>query len=352
MSVPTPFRQWLIAAIVFIASFDLAFVSQKLAGAYESEFGGHPDEAAHYVTGLFVREAMITLPRVISERSLAPLDVFKKDAPDGFYAHYPKVALGVWPPFFYVVQSAWTLPFGVSRSSVLLLMCALAAILAVLLYRPLAEEFGIVGGIVGVVFLFSLPLWREYNAMIMAESLSAVTMFTAALAWGRFLDTGKMRSAIWFGILASVAILTKGTGLALAIAAPLALVLSGKWQLLLRRATWVAAGIVALIAGPWTWYFRDEGRLKGGWLQPDPSWSFTREALSYYGAKLSIAVGMVLLVFVVAGLAAKLLRRGQWNGRWMSLISLVIAVFILQVALPVGLVVRGGEEGLLDWGLA
>src|SRR5687767_8633035 len=86
---------WLI---VWFVAFDLAFDWQKAGGDYESEFGAHPDEAAHYVTGLLVRDAMATLPSCIAERSRAALGPYRgKDVAGGFYEHYPKVALGVWP---------------------------------------------------------------------------------------------------------------------------------------------------------------------------------------------------------------------------------------------------------------
>ena len=49
---------------------------------------------------------------------------------ENYYVHYPEVALGHWPPTFYVVQALWTLPFFASRGSVILLMSVLTAILA------------------------------------------------------------------------------------------------------------------------------------------------------------------------------------------------------------------------------
>ncbi len=48
---------------------------------------------------------------------------------ENYYVHYPEVALGHWPPTFYVVQALWTLPFSASRGSVILLMSVLTAIL-------------------------------------------------------------------------------------------------------------------------------------------------------------------------------------------------------------------------------
>ena len=168
--------RWLI---VFAIAFDAAFLLQKLGGAYDSEFGAHPDEAAHYVTGLFVRDAIKSLPSCAAQRSAAPLKAFGPSAPGGFYEHYPKVALGVWPPFFYLVQSAWTLPFGESRMSVLLLMASLAAGVATLIYGALRREFGMLPAAAAALLWLCGPLAREYYGMIMAETLGTLTMLGA-----------------------------------------------------------------------------------------------------------------------------------------------------------------------------
>lgn len=292
-----PLRPWLISAIAFVIAFDVAFLWQRAAAAHLAEFGAHPDEAAHYVTGLMIRDYLA---------AGCPGSPMK--FAENYYAHYPKIGLGVWPPFFYLVQSAWTLPFGVSRTSVLLLMCALAAIVAVLVFRALQKQFGPIPAALGGLLFLSLPIVREYYSMVMAETLSAACMFGAALAFGEYLDRERPRHAIVFGVLAALAILTKGTGIALALMAPLALLLTRKWHLLARPALWASAAIVAILAGPWTWHFRNEGRLKGGWLQPNPSWDFTLEALQYYAGKMALSLGAAMCAAAAVGLLSWLIR--------------------------------------------
>ncbi len=126
----------------FVLAFDLAFFWQSRLGAYQSEFGGHPDEAAHVVTGLFIRDALVeTWHYATGGFHGSPVRIGKEFA-DRYYTHYPKIGLGVWPPFFYLVQSAWTWPFGASRTALLLLLCALAAALAWLVFRVVREELG------------------------------------------------------------------------------------------------------------------------------------------------------------------------------------------------------------------
>lgn len=331
----------LLAAIVFVLAFDLAWFWQRENGAHTSEFGGHPDEAAHYVTGLFVHDALALLPRCVRERSAAPLKTFvDQNDPRGFYAHYPKVALGVWPAGFYLVQSAWTFAFGAGRLAIILLMAALASVLAVQLFSALREEYGAWLAAIAALAWLSLPLNIEHFGLLMAEMLTAIFMFGAALAWGRFLDGERARDALLFGALAGCAIMTKGTGVALALMAPLALVLAGRLRLLARPALWGGALLTALIAGPWTWFFRNAGRDKGGWLEASPSWDFTREAAPYYLGKLGIALGVLLLVLFGIGVLVKVLRPGERRGVWAAAGALVAAVLTFQLVMPVGLEAR------------
>jgi hypothetical protein len=310
----------------FALFFLFAVFLQWRSGAYRSEFGGHPDEAAHYVTGLMVRDFIATPSAWTHPKIFA----------DEYYRHYPKIGLGIWPPFFYLVQSAWTLVFGVSRASVLALMAALAAALALVFYETLRAQFGKVA-LAGAFALLALPLVQSYYSMVMAETLSALLMFSAAVFFGKFLDKEKSRDALGFGICATLAILTKGTGLALAFVPPLAILLTRKWSVLKNRRLWIAAAIVLVFAGPWTFATRNLG--KGGWLEPNPSWHFTQQALDYYGEKLFFGITRLLWIPVVQGVFFAFHSRER-RGFWSSCVALILGVWLFQSIAPVGLEAR------------
>jgi hypothetical protein len=331
-------RPWIIGLIVAILGFDLAFSWQHLADAYHSEFGGHPDEAAHVVTGLFIRDSIVEgFHWMTNGFQRSPVTVGKEFAND-YYAHYPKIGLGVWPPVFYLVQSVWTLSLGATTRTLLLLMAVLAGGVGLLVYRGLRDEHGLSAAALGALLVLCLPLVRTYYGMVMAEMLSALFMLGAMLAFGEFLDREQKRHALWFGVLATLAILTKGTGLALALAAPFALLWTRRFHLLKRPSFWVAVLIIVLVAGPWTWATRNLG--KGGWLQPEPSWSFVAEALPYYARKFGFALGFATLPFFLVGLAVKLAPRGEHRGRWAACAALVFSILIFQSIAPVGLEAR------------
>ena len=331
-------RAWVVACIVFVLAFDLAFFWQRTGDAYVSEFGAHPDEAAHYVTGLFVRDALVTAGHYAAGGFHgSPVQIGKEFA-DTYYAHYPKIGLGVWPPFFYLVQSAWTLPFSPSRASVLLLLCALAAAVATQLFRVLREEYGILPAVLGAALWLSLPLVRNGYGMVMAETLSAGLMFGAVLAFGDFLDREQKGDAFRFGLLAALAILTKGTGLALALAAPLALLFTRRWHLLKRPALWMAVLLVVALAGPWTWATRHLGA--GGWEEPSPSWHFTAQALPYYAVKFGLGLGVAGLLLFGIGTFVKVRATSGSRGRWAAAGAFVVSVVVFQSLAPVGLEAR------------
>ena len=149
-----------------------------------SELGAHPDEAAHFVTGLMVRDYLA------SGFHESPLRYA-----DEYYRHYPKIGLGVWPPFFYLVQAVWTLVFPAGVATVLRLMIALGLALALVTGGWLWREFGWVEAVTGAVLLMALPLVQQYSNMVMAEMLSALLMFGAAGYFARYLEGEEWRGA-------------------------------------------------------------------------------------------------------------------------------------------------------------
>jgi hypothetical protein len=314
-------------ALPFVIALALTVLLQWHGGAYRSEYGGHPDEAAHFVTGLMIRDYVAGgIPQ-------SPM-AFAKD----YYDHYPKVALGNWPPIFYVIQAAWTLPFSPNRISVLLLMAGLTAFVATLLFHLLRSEHGLKMAGLGAVFFICLPLIQQHAGMVMTEIPIALFTLLAVVFFGRFLESERTSDSLLFGLFASVAIMTKGSGLMLALVPPLAVAFARKWHLLKRVNFWYAVPIVLVLCGPWTWKFRDVAR--AGWMEENPSWHFTKQAAVYYPLKLVLAVGFLLMAFVLVGLAVRLSPKfngGLVRGRWAAVVALLISGLLFHALVPCGL---------------
>jgi hypothetical protein len=257
---------------------------------------------------------------------------------DGYYRHYPKIGLGVWPPFFYAVQAVWTLVFPAGVGSVLWLMALLALCVSLVAGWWLWREFGWLEALAGTLLLTSLPLVQQYSNMVMAEMLSTLLMFGATGYFARFMEREARRDAIGFGICAGLAIMTKGTGLALAFMPALAILFANRYPLLRRPGLWGAALLVAVIAGPWTWHFRNEGR--GGWEQPSPSLGFTEAAITFYGRSIAVALGGMLALLALAGAISLFLPGARKPAIAQCSLALVLGVWVFQCLTPVGLEAR------------
>ena len=333
-------------AALFALIAVLAGVFHFASGSPWSEFGAHPDEAAHFVTGLMVRDYFT------SGFHEGPLRYAEE-----YYRHYPKIGLGVWPPCFYIVQAGWTLisPAGGPAEGVLRLMYVLGVGLGLVTGARIWREFGWVLGATGATILIALPLVQMYSNMVMAEMLSALLMFGAVGYFAQFIDgraggsssssrsssREDWRGAAGFGICAGLAMMTKGTGVALALVPGLAMVLTGRYDLLKRRSLWVAAAAAGAIGGPWTWHFRNQGR--GGWEEPSPSLHFTKMAASYYGREMCVALGGLLTVLALAGavsLFLPILSKGRKPAIAVCSLALALGVWAFQCLAPVGLEAR------------
>lgn len=293
---PAASRAWIIAAIVFVLGFDLAFLWQRRAGATASEFGAHPDEAAHYISGLLEG-------RRSSADNSAP--IIRPSAP---------------APLFHEALGAWTSAFGKSRTSVLLLMCLFAALIAMLLHIALRRDFGEAAAVIAAALFLSLPLVREHTATLLPALPVALFMFAAALAFARLLEHQRLVDGFWFGLCATLALLTDRAALALLLFLPLALALSGKWRLLARPGFWYG---ILLLALPVT-------------ICPAADWEkesfdFTRVAAPFYAGQFAAATGLILLLITVPSLLAKICRPAERTPFWSAAAALLVSTIVFHI---------------------
>ena len=214
-------------------------------GAYAAASLDDADPPAHFVTGLMVREfiadAWGRFPSWTSPMSFA----------EDYYLHYPKVALGHWPPGFYVIQALWTGIFPPTTRSILFLIAVLEAALAFLTYRLIRSPYGDWTGLAAALALVTTPAVAAYGFEIMTEIPQALLIGAALIVYAKFLDSGRWLPAVGFGLLATCALLFKGTGVVLAPVPILTVALMGKWRLLTRLSFWLPLPIVLFLAGPW-----------------------------------------------------------------------------------------------------
>ena len=324
---------WLRPAAALVAFFLLFTAAaawlQWANGAYRSEFGEEADAAAHYVTSLMVRDYIAAgLPA-------PPLEYARE-----YYQHYPKIGLGHWPPMFYAIQAGWMLLFGISRTSVLAFQAAITGLLATMMFAAARREMPAVLSAAAAGMLLLHPTAQRLAREVMSEMLTATLIFLALWCWWRFLETEARRYAAAFGVLAGMALLTKGTAAMLAPVPILSLVLVGKYRLFKHRWFWLSGLVAGAIAGPW--YLMAPGAMHERAI---PAVISANEAyvlrsgmrylsLAGYGVAVWVAVGLGALIGV------RLLRRLPVQGIWAVGASTLVAMVLLRTVVPPALELR------------
>jgi hypothetical protein len=309
---------------VFLFYTVFAVTLLYVARTFESGFDHHPDEPAHFVTGLMLRDY------IVEGFPSAPMS-FATD----FYLHYPEVAFGHWPPLFYVLQASWTLLLPPNHTSLLLLMALLTASTAFLIYQTAAQHFSpTLAMLAGLIYL-ALPLTQQYASEIMIEAPLTLFGFMAALAVVKVLDGSSWRSAAWFGIAASIVILTKSSGWALALVPLIALLLTRQWKTNAFTRFVLSGGIVIALCVPFYIWTR---RMAFAGTEGKPmTVRHMAEALLQLIGLLPDLIGIALLLLAVCGLFLNVifpLRKASVQTFWAVMAAYLVSVMIFHAIAP------------------
>ncbi len=224
--------RWLAPNLALFACLTAGL--QLSGGAYSAEFNGHADEAAHLVSSLLVYDYITQWPHqnpmVWAEQ---------------YYLHYPRVAIGHWPPGYYLLQAIWWLVASPSRASSMVLNAVLCVTAAAILYRLLRS---IAPGWLATgmtCLMIASPQVQMSFSLTMAElpSLLLSTLFIAALA--RWIEKPSRPVLARIGLLFAAALLVKGTGVFLLLAPLFAAVATRRWRGLVNPRFWV--GVLAIL---------------------------------------------------------------------------------------------------------
>jgi 4-amino-4-deoxy-L-arabinose transferase-like glycosyltransferase len=318
------------AAVAVLLYLCVAIGLQFASEVYNTGFGGYPDEPAHYVTGLMMRDYLL------HHAGEPPMAFAEK-----FYVHYPVMAFGHWPPVFYVLQSAWTALLPTSRASLLVFM-ALWAVLAAMAVHCVVEKRLDTASAFGAGLLFLvLPITRAHAAMVMAELPLVFFSLMAVLAYAKSLEREDWRASVWFALWASVAILTKGNGWALAGVPLFTIALTRQFRLMRTVRFWGPAIIVAVLCVPFTlWTIR---LVKHGWDQGEASLAFTMKAAPVLAYDMAAMMGFPVFLLAVAGCWRHVIspaRRGPVSPFWASMAALIVSVFLFHATVPTSIEAR------------
>ena len=229
------------AALIMSAVFSI----QYSLGAYRRDLATHSDEPAHLVTGLMVYDYCTTA------FGSSPVPFAEE-----YYLHYPKVAIGHWPPGFYLLQTVWYLFAGISKVSATMLSGLIAGATVCCLYRRLRRRNGLPIAVLTITVLLGQPLIRAHSILIMSDMAHCLFALLAVCSLSDFFDAQKSRHALGFAVWSVFAILTKPLGLSLALFVPLCAIVTGRTALLRNRKLLMAGAFIAALTAPyylWTW---------------------------------------------------------------------------------------------------
>jgi Dolichyl-phosphate-mannose-protein mannosyltransferase len=316
-------ERWAHFAKVFVISALLTLTWQWKGNAYQAEWSGDPDEPAHYVTGLMVHDyiahGLFSSPMAYAKR---------------YYDFYPKVALGHWPPLFYVIQSAWTLIFTPSRVALLLLLATLGALWLTAAFATINFLFPTWMAWASVVFLSATSDFQLSSRMVMAELPVAIFTLFALWSLARYLDRSgaDWRDAAWFSVASLAAVLTKGTGIALAPLPLLGAVLGRKYRILRSLSFWLPILLVAVLAAVWFLGAPDALHQKvttlGGfgllrWYRIGDTLQHWMLSLGIFGSGLA-AIGFLRKVWMVAS-------GSEMSGLWTVTVIFLPVIVICRI---------------------
>ncbi len=284
------------------------------------EFGRHPDEAAHFITGTLVHDW------IAGGCAGSPVDYALR-----YYARYPKVAFGHWPPMFYGVQAAWYGTFGVSRGSATLLSLSIAAAYLTLLFELLRRSISTPGAALALGLVVFSPVFRYVSTVFMADVLVATLSLAAVWCFARYLEQGKASASLGFGFLSALAIMTKQDAMALVAVPPLSVLFLRRWDVLRDWRFYASAAPVGVFCAPYyLWATR----------QTHSAWDgLARRSLI---EKLRFVSGGFYLCgpwsALVSGLGlASAVRSSRFASFGAALAAQAIGVCALQLATPVSL---------------
>ena len=279
------------------------------------------DEAAHFVTSAMIHDFLK------SHDLIHPIQFAQ-----AYYKHFPRVAIGHWPPFFHTAQALFFFVVGPSVGGSMVFQALIAGLAAGIPAAIAHHRWGRVAGTAtGLLVLLSPNFLFLVNA-VMIDNFSGLMVLLAALTWGRYWQARSWRSGLVFAATAIGATMTKGNALGLALLPIIHAVLSrevGPFRLL---KTWIIAALIGAVIVPW--YLLTYKLTSDGFIYHF-GWDFSSHALPTYLRYFAQLVGLPAL----AGLALVWSSIGiqVYRSRDVTITALlaaVLAIFLFQVIAP------------------
>ena len=168
-----------------------------------------------------------------------------------YYLHYPKVAIGHWPPGFYIMEGLWWLLLPPSRGTALLLNAVLMLLAGIIFYRLLRAFAPPWLCLAAALLLIATPVVEQSYSQTMGDLPCLLWSVLLADAMVRLMRRPSFASASLVALWLICGLLTKGTAASLVLAPVIACLITGQWRILKSRFVLSAAAAVMLLGFGW-----------------------------------------------------------------------------------------------------
>ncbi len=294
----------------------------------------NPDEGGHYVNALFLGDW-------IRAGFPSPM-AFAQD----YYAHFPRLTIGHWPPGWYMIEAPFFALFRPSPFGALLL----SAFVAGLPSGAIVWAFDRMGRLtlgLGLAALYVLlPLVVDGGRYLLLDQPVALAVALAAIAWARASDKPGWFRFLIFAALAAACPLVKGNGALIALVPAIDIALTGRWRLLRLPALWGAALATLAVVAPWYWI---SFRISAGGFNYAPGLEYAGFAITANAQAIfaNLGIGGLALALVGAASAFGALRPDESRIARLA-IAVVAATLLFQSIVPAALEPRYVTP-LLPW---
>jgi 4-amino-4-deoxy-L-arabinose transferase-like glycosyltransferase len=284
------------------------------------------DEGGHYVNALFLGDW-------IRAGFPSPLAFARS-----FYAHFPRLTIGHWPPGWYMIEAPLFALVRPSPQGAAYLSAFLSGVPGV----AIVWAFGRLGrpraGVALGLAYAVLPLVIENGRYLLVDQPLALIVALAAIAWAAAAARPTWPRMLGFALLAAACPLIKGNGALIALVPAVDIALTGRWRLLRHGSLWGAALLALAIVVPWYWL---SFAISAEGFNYAPGFPYAWLALMENGHAIVASLGLAGVALVFASLPSLMPGVPDQEQRIARLAwSVVIATLVFQSVVPAALAPR------------
>lgn len=313
----------IMLCIIYVCSFGfyMKVFSNGFSGA---------DESSHFINSYFIWD-YLRLSNLTN-----PMDFAQQ-----FYISYPKLSLGHWPPFYYLLVGILFFLFPATSITVVWINLLITAIVAAFIGHILKSIVGISWGLIGALIYLVTPITLEAMQFFMLDQPLTFIVLIAVFIWSRFTKRPSLSSSIYYGILAAIGIMTKGNGWLLGLFPLFHIIFTQKWSLLTNIRTYAGALLCFLIVFPW--YIATAKISADGFNYSfglDYAITALLSNLSILNQNIGIFGSLLVILAVFHYLNPKYKDDSERHGVALISISVILSVLTLQSVVPVDITNR------------